>query len=95
MLAYIADCGGAYGDSFQPDLGHLLLGLNDKTLSVASYIDCLNACIDEPSFTCRTAEMYLTEMTCYLSTTTVAMQPESHVADATFDLYQRDCVQTV
>ena len=90
LLVYTADC-GTYGTSFQPDMGHLIVGYNDRSFTVTSYIDCQNACINELTFTCRTAELYRTTMTCYLSTETVATQPGAHTADAYYDLYQRDC----
>lgn len=46
---------------------HELLGKNKKSVNVASKKECLNACLSESSFICRSAELDYTTFACTLS----------------------------
>lgn len=68
-----------------------IVGYVRKMIDGSSVFSCLSDCIDETTFTCRTAEFHSPSATCYLKIDTYATQPWFYEAHADYTLYQRDC----
>ena len=52
---------------------------------------CMDYCVAEPTFTCRSAELDRVWGVCFLSGDTVSSQSMAHYPDSNYTLYQRDC----
>ena len=86
------DCPNSnYSAMFQADQNHLLIQFNDKGVPGGDLQTCMDACVAETTFVCRSIEVWRAGNYCYLSRDTAGTQPLSREPHMDYDLYQRDC----
>ncbi|KAL4232827.1 hypothetical protein ACF0H5_007513 [Mactra antiquata] len=86
----VTEC-DSYGSTFGTFPQHRILNLNNHNFDTSSGQACRDACVAATDFVCRTAELYSSTNTCYLSVETALTQPNSYEALSTATLWQRNC----
>ena len=69
----------------------MLVAFSDKGVPGDDLEACMNACVTEIDFVCRSIEIWKGGNFCYLSRDTAGTQPQAREANSDYDLYQRDC----
>ena len=71
-----------YGDSFREFRDTSMIGLNDVIIEGMSLNQCMDACLQETNFVCRTVDYSHGMMRCQLSVATAYTHPSAAVEGA-------------